>query len=386
MRVKVGFEEIVKSLVFANTVLSDKSVDEKSKNFIFSIKEDEAVVIGYSPVIFSRTLLESVESVEDLPENGWMLQVKASELNKIIAAFSNLSRTKVEEVFFYDEGVRIGIELHEVPLDENDSKLERNANFFLEVSPIPTKIVKEIEMEFPDGGEGIPGGDLVMYTDSLFPIMSNDTSSSMASKINFTNEYAFVITSFMSAFMVNKLPDAMKDIVLTYSSASFLKKLSESAEDSVELAKKDGVYLCVRAGNTEAFMRYNKVKVNSKLHIDKRVEAMNTGIVVDRLYLKDVLRRMGSMSTEGIVKITSEGLQVENSNFSQIVPVNKTKGDVEGISFKVSVPVLEKIILGRDDIFSGDVFIYFVKSARGYIIYVSDGTGAWFADTQVVNS
>lgn len=385
MRAYVKFEELVKAMSFANTVLSDKSVDEKSRNFIFSIKEGECFLIGYSPIIFSRTELESVEDKEDIPENGWMFQVKASELNKIVASFSNLSRTKVDMISLYDDGVKIGLNIHEEPINDADAKLERDVEFFLEASPIFDKVLKEIELASPEDYSGVPSGDLMMYTDSLFPIMSNDSSNSSASKLNFTDDHVFVVTSFMSAFMENKLPDAMKNIVLTYSSASFLKKLCEVADGSVDLAKKDSIYLCVRAGNTEAFMKYNRVKINNKLHITKRQEAMSTGIVMDRMYLKDVLRRMGSMSSEGVATVTEEGLEVENSNFTQVIPINNSKGDVNGIKFKLTVSVLEKIILGRDDVFTGDVFMYFVKSARGYLIYMSDSTGVWFADTQVVN-
>lgn len=385
MKVRVNFEELVKALSFANTVLSDKSVDEKSKNFIFNIKEGDSKVIGYSPIVSSRTLLEDVEVIDEIPEEGWAFQVKASELNKIVSSFSSLFRTKVSDVYFYDSGVKVGVELHEEPLDDADAKLERDVEFYLESAPIPAKVLKEVKVEFPEESEGIPSGDLILYTDSLMPIMSNDSSSSMGSKVNFTGDYVFVMSSYMSAFMVNKLPEAMKDMALSYSSVSFLKKLCESAEDMVEISKKDSTYLCVRSSNTEAFMKYQRVMVNSKLHVDKRKEAMSTGIVLDRLYLKDVLKRMGNMSPDGVVTITEDGLLVENSNFSQVVPLNNTKGDVVGIKFKVSVPVLEKIILGKDDVYTGDVFIYFVKSSRGYIIYTSDKTGVWFASTQVVN-
>ena len=184
MRAYVKFEELVKAMSFANTVLSDRSVDEKSRNFIFSIKEDECFLIGYSPIIFSRTELESVEDKEDIPENGWMFQVKASELNKIVASFSNLSRTKVDMISLYDDGVKIGLNIHEEPINDADAKLERDVEFFLEASPIFDKVLKEIELASPEDYSGVPSGDLMMYTDSLFPIMSNDSSNSSASKLN----------------------------------------------------------------------------------------------------------------------------------------------------------------------------------------------------------
>jgi len=178
----------------------------------------------------------------------------------------------------------------------------------------------------------------------------------MASKINFAEDYVFVITSYMSAFMPNKLPDAMKGIALTYSSTSFLKKLSEASAEGVCVAKMEDKYLCVQVGSTEAFMKFQRIKVNYKMYVEKK--SKDLGVVVDRLYLKDVLKRMGNLSTDGKVLILEDGsIQVENSNFHQVIPVNNAKDGVSGIGFNISIPILEKVILGRDDIFSGDIFL-----------------------------
>lgn len=382
MRVKVNFSELAKALSYANTVLSDKSVEEKSKNFIFTIDKDSFKVIGFSAFIFSRTEIEDWSIEEDIPEEGWSFQVKATELNKIVSSFSSLYRTKVSDLYLYDEGVRIGVDVVEEAISDEYSKLAQTSQFYLENAPITGKVMTEIKTEFPENGEMLPGGDLSLYIETLFPIMANDSSSSMASKINFADDYVFVITSYMSAFMPNKLPDAMKGLALTYSSTSFLKKLSEASMEGVCVAKLEDKYLCVQVGTTEAFMKFQRIKVNYKMYVEKKSKEL--GVVVDRLYLKDVLKRMGNLSTDGKVLILEDGsIQVENTNFHQIIPVNNAKDGVSGISFNISIPILEKVILGRDDIFSGDVFLYFVPTTRGYLMYASDSTGAWFSNMQV---
>lgn len=382
MKIKVDFNELSDALSYANTVLSDKSVEEKAKNFIFCISKDKFLVIGYSAFIFSRTELENWESEEDLPEDGWSFQVKASELNKIITSFSSLFRTKVSEMHFYDEGVRIGVNIHEEPINEADARLEQDSKFYLENAPITSKVMTEIKSEFPEDVEVLDGGDLSLYLETLFPLMSNDTSGSLSSKINFAEDYVFVITSSMSAFMQNKLPDALKELTLTYSSAMFLKKLSLSSEAGVNIAKVDK-YLCIQSGNTEAFMKYQKVKVNYKIYVNKR--SKDLGVVVDRLYLKDVLKRMGNLAPDGKVHMLENGdMQVENDRFNQVIPINNSKGDVASLSFNISVPILEKLILGADEVFNGDLFMYFVPTSRGYVVYLSDKTGAWFSNMQVV--
>lgn len=380
MKISVNFGELQSVLGYSNTILGDKSVDEKLKNVIFMVNStDETVrVVSYNAYTFSRTELEKA-TVEDCTSD-WEFQVKASDLNKIISSFSSMYKTEVNTIDFEDDGVKIKLTVHEVPKEGNDERLAQDSIFHLENAPILKNISNDIHMDFPEDDELLSSGDLLLYLDSLFPLLSNDSASSMGSKINFADDYVFVITSAMSAFMQNKLPDAFKSITITYSSVNFLKKLCENVED-LGVAKLEK-YICIKSGNTEAFMKFQRVKVNYKMYIDKR--DTTNGVVIDRLYLKDVLKRMGNTSPDGKVFITDGNeLRVENASFQQSIPLNNSKGNVEGVGFNISVPVLEKIIVGRDDVFTEDVFLYLVETPRGYIIYLSDKTGSWFANTQV---
>lgn len=383
MKISVNFSELQKVLGYTNTILSDKSVDDKMRNVIFMVSKDEVKVVGYNVFTFSRTVLENAEISEDVPENDWEFQIKSNELNKIVGSFSSLYKTKVSKVDFEEEGVRIKVTVHEEPINEEDARLAQDSKFLLENAPILKNIHNEIHMDFPEAADLIDGGDLLMYLDSLFNLMVNDTGNGMTSKLNFADDYVFVITASMSAFMKNELPDAFKDLALTYSSTNFLKKLCEGVEN-LGVARLDK-YICIQSESTEAFMKFQKIKVNYKMFVNKRDKSL--GIALDRLYLKDVLKRMGNVSAEGTLSITSEEeLQVDNSNFHQVIPLSNAKEGTEGISFKISVPILEKIIVGRDDVFKSDIRIYFVKTGRGYVLYLSDSTGVWFSTTQVTGA
>lgn len=378
MKITVDFAELSNYLSYSSTILSDKSVEDKLKNIIFLVNKDDVVLVSYNVFTFARTRLENstIEGVEEGKE--WAFQLKAAELNKLVQSFSSLYKTKVNLVDFEEDGVRIKITVHEEAKEEADSRLNQDSIYHMETAPIISKISDEIHMKFPEEYDATTSGDVLLYLDSLYNIVTNDTANSISSKINFAEDYVFVISSAMSAFMVNKLPDAFKNISLAYSSISFLKKMVERAD--IGVCKTDK-YLCIVEGNTEAFMKYQKVKVNYKMYVDKR--SKDKGIVLDRLYLKDVLKRMSNVGPTGTVTIVNEEeLQINNSNFQQIIPLNKFKG-ADGIAFNVSVPILEKAVLGRDDVFTQDIFMYFVDTARGYIVYLSDSTGAWFTNTQV---
>jgi hypothetical protein len=93
---------------------------------------------------------------------------------------------------------------------------------------------------------------------------------------------------------------------------------------------------------------------------------------------------MGGVSTDGRCTILENGdLSVENSQFSQVIPVDKTKGDVAGISFKIFVPIIEKLIVGQDNVFPETMFIYLLKVSSSYSIFFTDKTGSWFSQAQV---
>jgi len=79
---------------------------------------------------------------------------------------------------------------------------------------------------------------------------------------------------------------------------------------------------------------------------------------------------------------SDSSLTVSNDVFQQEVPLENVKAGTVGISFKFSVPILSSLILGSDEVFSGDLFIYFVETARSYVIYVQDKSGVWFASSQ----
>lgn len=381
MKISVDFKELSKVLGYSNAVLSDKSVDEKIKNIIFLVRPEEVQIVGYNALTFCRTRLEE-PLIEGVSDSGWEFQIKASELNKIVSSYSNLYKTEVNHIDFEEDNVRIKIVVHEVAKEEADEKLSRDSTFEMENAPILTNISAKIKTEFPEEVSMVSCGDLNLYIDALFPLVSNDASASIGSKLNFAADYVFNISSSMSAFFVNKLSEEFQDLTLGYSSVGFLKKLCEGNE-TIGVAKTDK-YLCIDAGSTQAFMQYNRVKINYKMYVEKK--AKDLGIVLDRLYFKDVLKRMGISSSEGKLIVGDEDITVMNDNFQQEIPLNGKKDGTEGVSIKFSIPVMEKLILGSDSVFSNDLYIYFVPTVRGYMMYIQDKTGSWLSNAQVTKA
>lgn len=380
MKISLNFKELAGVMVYPNIVLGDKSVDEKMKNVIFSVRDESVKMIGYNALTFCKTDLVEVLSVEDIPEDGWDFQVKASELNKIISSFSNMYKTRVKTVDFENDGVKVCLTIHEEAIDEKDANLAQDSNFMLENAPILSNIKTEIMKEFPDEGEVGPSGDLMVYLDSLFPLLDGSSINSTAGKINFAKDYVFVVSKYASAFFKNNLPDAFKDLSLGYSSVNFLKKLCEGSEDII--VSRIDKYLCIMSGTTQVFMRYQGVKFKYELYLQRFKK--EKGILLDRLYLKDVLKRMGNVSQDGILTVTDDNvLDVSTNNFNQIIPLSVVKEGTQGVSFKVAVASLLSCIVGQDSMFSEELFMYFNEQGRGYSLFLSDKSGAWCSNIQV---
>lgn len=380
MKLKVRYSELASVLGYVNTVLSDKTVDERMRNVIFLVTKDDATVVGYSPLTFSRTRLNDVTTEEVEEGENWDFQVKAADLNKIIACYSSLFKTKVDYVEFVKDKTKIKVIIHEEAIDEEDANLAQVSKFSLDSVAILDSVNKEIHTEFPENSSSIISSDLLLYLDSLYPMLTNDSNSSIVSKINFGKDYVFVNASAVSTYFENKLPDSFKDITLGFSSVSFLKKLCDSAE-SIDV-ERVGNYLCIQSGMTEAFLKYQRVKINIQSTV-KRYSKDN-GIVINRLYLKDVLKRMAFSGQDGIVQVLEDGIDVSNSNFNQLIPMMNKKGEVDNIKFKVSVPMLAKTIVGDDGIMPEDLYIYFVKAGgNGIILFIADSSGSWFSTLQV---
>lgn len=378
MKITVSYQELSEVMNFSSGVLSDKSVEEKMKNVIFLVKEGSVKVCFYTALTFCRTELENAE-IEELNGEEWVFQVKAADLMKVIGGFSSLYKTKVEKFEFEEFRNKIRVSVSETAIKEEDSRMNQVSVFDLDNVPVLDSISKDIRMEFPEDADVVPSGDILLYVDSLLPLMTNDSATSTGSKLNFAEDYVFVLSSSMSAFFKNKLPDAFKGTTLGYSSVSFLKKLSSKGDISV---KKLDKYLCVSVGLVEAFMRHQPIKIKYQQFVTRFKK--DDGLVLNRLYFKDVLRRMGGVSTDGRCTILENGdLSVENDQFSQVIPVDKTKGNVTGISFKISVPIIEKLIVGQDNVFPETMFIYFLKVSSSYSIFFTDKTGSWFSQAQV---
>ena len=379
MKVTLKFSELQKVLSYTDAILSDKSSD-KAKNVIFSVKGNDVNIIGDNEFTTSRTHMEYAE-VEDIPDEGWLFQIKSADLNKLVSSFSNMARTYVDVIDIKNNNNKLLITVHEIPKEGEDENYAKDAYFNSDILPLPAKIEERVQTQFPEEYVTIDTETLMVYLKAFSSLLTNDVSGT-SSKLSFAEDYVFFTSQDMSAFMLNRLPDQLKDVMLTYSTVMFIRKICDKTS-TIDVARTPSS-ICIRAENTCAFAKYSRVTYNYKIFISKK--STDKGFMIDKMYLGDILKRMENSMPNGIMKIVNDStLVVTNDVYNQEIPLLKVKGDVTGTEFKISVPTFKKLLIG-DDTYPNNLFVYLVDTMRGYVVYVQDESDAWFASAQLLKT
>lgn len=61
MKVTLSFDEFTSKMGYMNSILSDKSVEEKLKNLIFIVEGNELRLVAYNAFTFVRSTFEDTE-------------------------------------------------------------------------------------------------------------------------------------------------------------------------------------------------------------------------------------------------------------------------------------------------------------------------------------
>ena len=377
MKLSIDFAELQSIINESSIILTDKSVDDKRKNIIFLVTPDSTKLVFYNPFTFARVEAES--AVSDGIEEGenWVFQVRLSEVQKIMSSYNNLNRTHVETLDFIDAKSKVRMVLHEVANDEEYEFLSRDSVNNLDSIPVISSIITEVSNEVPEDMEDVEVSLLSTYLEGIIPLLTNE-GKGVSSRINFSDKYIFLISNVMSIFYKNALPDSFKNLALGYSSCVYLKKLCDTIEGEAMSMKCLDKVVCVSTGKSDTFMRWQPIKIKYDMYINNL--KTDNCIQLDRLYLKDVLRRL-VIETDGTFSINKADstVVIETPAFTQEIPIEKMKGELEGIKFKINSQTFTKMIAGSDATYPDKVTLCFVANAtgNGYSVYMMDDTSAW---------
>lgn len=394
MKLVTTFSTLVSNLDSVTSVVEDKLIDESARNIIFKITETGVSLMGYSLLAICKTPLEEGSfsvSFEDgeLVDGVMYMQIKSKELNNFLGTFKSLKKTKPSEVEFQTINGKVRLIVTEdfMPTDEDEEIKSQKSVWVFDNIPVKSSVIKAIEIEAnKEDEERIDSVSLLMYINSMLPLLS-DEGNSLPSKLNFCEDYVCAVPNKFATLFSNTLPKAFKGVSLNYSAISFLKKVLATSE--VVFISRTETHISVITERSEAFLNYLTKLPNTQLYLEYYKK--DHAIVVDRLYLKDVLKRLSVINENATITIDSEEgvLKVKNSKFSQEVPILSQKGmdELGSVTFKLATDVISKAIIGDDAVFtaeSTDLRIYVVKTqTSGYMLYITDAYDMWFSVIQV---
>lgn len=374
------YENLVGLLSHATSVTSDSALKDADKTIFFLIEEEgsESIAVAKNSELFAR-----VSFAPDSVKEAGNIQVNSSELNKILGTFSSLSRTKVESIEFKSHGSKVQVIVHEQGIDEDTSKFAGDTSYSLDNIKIKEKTLQDISVDFDqENAVSVNSLELDIVLSTLMPIMDSKKGVNN-NLIHFAEDHIFVMDNRGQIFYKNILPEVYQNSTFRYSSVAYMRKMIETSSYLSVVIQGNKFAIRSEDGTIETFINQLPVRYNYKPTLEGITK--ESGVILDRFFIKDIVRRLSIMGTDPHISIQEDGLHITTSDFSRVVPIMNSKGNIFGIEFKVKTSLLATMIIGDDSVMSPNLFMYLERSKRGvgYQLTISDETGSFLSNTMV---
>lgn len=394
MKFSCNYNELLAGLEKVAIVAEDSNSSDDIKNVIFRFeKQDDGLnvctLIGVNSIITYKHILEydkySLELDDaELTDRVCFMQIKSRDLLNFLNAYKSVRRTKVEEVTFeFKDTVQINCSVLEYSND--DAKIPYISTWLFTNIPIKPNMLPNINAQPLNRPIAVDKEALGLHIDTLLPTLQN--TSNIYSMLVFGNDYVVAFNGAYVALMQNKLADAgiFVGMRLSYKALGFLDKVVCSQENI--MAAKSDTHVYIKTDKSESFIAYDPRLTEYESYLKMYIK--ENGFCVDRVLLKDVLKRLALEKNDSIevtIKPSMNVLNVRNTKFTQDIPLLKQQG-LEGYSdfgFRIQPDVLNKAIIGTDTAFSPNSYIYFTTLDNGITSLVfTDDTDSWFTIARV---
>lgn len=374
----LDYDNLVYLLDNATSVTSDSALKDADKTIFFLIKDEgESIAVAKNSDLFIR-----VKFTPELVKEAGNVQVNSSELSKILGTFSNLSRTRVESIEFKVHKSKVQVIVHESALDEDYQDFAGDTSYSLDSINIKEKTLQDISVEFDDeNAVDVDSMELDIVLSTLLPIMDSKKGLNN-NQIHFASDQIFVMDNRSQIFYKNILPKVFSNSSFRYTSVAYMRKLIQTSNHLRVVISGNKFAICSESGEVEAYINQLGVRFNYKPTLEKITK--ENGIILDRAFLKDIIRRLSIMGSDPKVSIQEDGVHITTESFSRVIPISNSKGNVEGMEFKVNSSLLASMIIGDDSVMSNNLFLYLEPvKPRGIQLTISDDSGAFLSNTKV---
>lgn len=374
----LDYDNLVYLLDNATSVTSDSALKDADKTIFFLIKDEgESIAVAKNSDLFIR-----VKFTPELVKEAGNVQVNSSELSKILGTFSNLSRTRVESIEFKVHKSKVQVIVHESALDEEYQDFAGDTSYSLDSINIKEKTLQDISVEFDDeNAVDVDSMELDIVLSTLLPIMDSKKGLNN-NQIHFASDQIFVMDNRSQIFYKNILPEVFSNSSFRYTSVAYMRKLIQTSNHLRVVISGNKFAIRSESGEVEAYINQLGVRFNYKPTLEKITK--ENGIILDRAFLKDIIRRLSIMGSDPKVSIQEDGVHISTESFSRVIPISNSKGNVEGMEFKVNSSLLSSMIIGDDSVMSNNLFLYLEPvKPRGIQLTISDDSGAFLSNTKV---
>ena len=374
----LDYDNLVYLLDNATSVTSDSTLKDADKTIFFLIKDEgESIAVAKNSDLFIR-----VKFTPELVKEAGNVQVNSSELSKILGTFSNLSRTRVESIEFKVHKSKVQVIVHESALDEDYQDFAGDTSYSLDSINIKEKTLQDISVEFDDeNAVDVDSMELDIVLSTLLPIMDSKKGLNN-NQIHFASDQIFVMDNRSQIFYKNILPEVFSNSSFRYTSVAYMRKLIQTSNHLRVVISGNKFAIRSESGEVEAYINQLGVRFNYKPTLEKITK--ENGIILDRAFLKDIIRRLSIMGSDPKVSIQEDGVHITTESFSRVIPISNSKGNVEGMEFKVNSSLLASMIIGDDSVMSNNLFLYLEPvKPRGIQLTISDDSGAFLSNTKV---
>ena len=381
MIIKLGLDKLENAMSTITSVVNDKMLQEDLKNLIIWVKEGKVRFVGTNLTIVSAIDVDA--EISDVEGDEAFVQLRAKDINDVIASFRGLKKTKVDSVELHIKENEAILLVKEVALaDEEADLFNQESKFRIAKTPIKEVIKNQVKnVKLDAQGEDIPAVDMLLYINALYPTVAKETRES-TSGVMFGEGHIYTTLASYVAIMENRLPKCISNFRVSNTILNFVKNFITGV-DTFNFSKTENgngaVILTIKIPN--AIAQINCADMSRAFEISKFLIIPETGIVVDKMYLIDVLKRL-SLSSESIfaeVKIENGvgEMKVASKNMTQNIPVKKAKGEGT-FNFSIRPDLLSSVVFSHATQFDENVFLYFATDDSNKLsMACTDSIGLW---------
>lgn len=406
------YNELLTKLKDVSIVAEDALSNEDLKNIIFRFERGEDKVrvklVGVNQLITYRRAIEddkySVVIEDDTSGNDvFYLQIKSKELISFLDSYKSVRKTHVEEVTFENDGTTL-IRCSVLERD-NDTGNPHISGWSFSNIGIKPNMIGNIELKNNSTElTCVPCRNILVHTRNLSPIMQNGTN--LYSNLQMDSEYVVAFNQAYTVLMRNvmALDGVLAGLKLSFRAVSFMDKIicNDPINDDEhstfnEATGFDEPYDYVNISKTETHLYFQTKSGEAFIIYDTKLADYQTAakmfvkehaIVIDRIYLKDILKRLSLVNdmVEFYIQPSDGVVKLSNSKYSQDIPILQSKGldSIGSVGFKIMPDILSKAIIGDDNEFSESTFVYYCPQPNGSaIIAFADDSGSWFSIVRV---